>query len=632
MRKKVGKTIMLVISIFILLIISIGLEMIIFNARIFKLDKNERGIINIGYNDLSLHNMEERGGRLIITGDQPYFSIKRHMYISYLRIGLNNNSSEVDVSYNSKKVSVMDKKIYVRNSNINDDIYMRINEKSDDIIFYITVKDNVQDLSIDKISVDNSYTVNYLRVLTVFVILVLVSFMIINSKLISEKLHISFLVISLTIGSLMVILMPPFYGMDEREHFIKAYETASGEFRFGEIKPVNWTTNIDEFFVYRDGPRTFNSYKERKEFMKKLYNKDYSNPGIFRTCSEPYLSVGYIPAAIGIFIGKNLKLPLMATFYLGRMMSMIMYSLAGTLCIKCAKVAKKIVFCVLLLTVSLLSASVYSADSMAIVFSVLAVVTFINMLSNKDGEITLKSIFIFILSVSIATMSKIAYAPLCILILCVPTKKFLDSNKKKAYMYKMIVLLICGLVCLLTLTFAMDKPINQWGIPGVDDVVQKDFIFHHPIKYLGIVVNNVIINFDEYFTENATFLFYAKELPKIFSILITVTLFIIAFIDNESDKLILSIGQKVIMLLSIILCWGMVITAIYISFNPALSNNIIGVQHRYFIPIMLPFMLLFRNCSIKHNFKDRNVNYIISWIFAGTLITASIQLLVQFSM
>lgn len=613
------------------LIVSVFLDMVIFNMNFFKLDKDQRGIINIEYNDLNLHDMKKEEGKLIVTGDDPYFSIKRNMYISFLRIGLSNKSSEVDISYRSKKVAVIDKKKYIRNKNINDDIYMKVNENSNDIIFNIKVNDNVKELSIDNISVDNSYTVNYLRILSVFIILVLVSFMIINAKLISEKLHISFLVIALSIGSLMVILMPPFYGMDEREHFIKAYETASGEFRFGEVKPVNWTTNIDEFFIYRDGPVTFNSYKERKEFMKKMYNKDYSHPGIFRTCSEPYLSVGYIPASIGIFIGKNFKLPLMATFYLGRMVSMIMYSIIGTLCIKYAKVAKKTVFCVLLLTVSLLSSSVYSADSMAIIFSVLSVVSFINMLSDEDGRVTLKDIFIFIFSVSIATMSKIAYALLCILILCVPTKKFMESNKKKVYMYKMMVLLICGLACLGTLRFAMDKPINQWGIPGVDDVVQKSFIFHHPIKYLEIVIKNVMTSFGGYFIESSSSLFYAQKLPEFFSILITVTLFIIAFIDNEEDKLTLTIWEKATMLLSIILCLGMVITAIYISFNAALSNNIIGVQSRYFIPLMLPFLLLFKNNSIRHNFKDKHVNYVISWIFAGTLITASIQLLLQFN-
>ena len=57
----------------------------------------------------------------------------------------------------------------------------------------------------------------------------------------------------------------------------------------------------------------------------------------------------------------------------------------------------------------------------------------------------------------------------------------------------------------------------------------------------------------------------------------------------------------------VVLIW----TALYLSFTPVGSINIAGVQPRYYIPLLLPFFMIFYTDKVEAKWKDSSYNMII---------------------
>lgn len=81
----------------VIFIISVFLEIFIFNSYYFKINKNDRGLHTVDINSLILNDLKIENNKLYITGKNPYFKISNNQYVSLLRLDLDRGSESFQI-------------------------------------------------------------------------------------------------------------------------------------------------------------------------------------------------------------------------------------------------------------------------------------------------------------------------------------------------------------------------------------------------------------------------------------------------------------------------------------------------------------------------------------------------------
>lgn len=424
--KKVSskKTVIAVLALLLLFICSFAVELLWFQKGVLALDKEERRLFDVSFYDLELSDLELReDGWFVITGAHPSFRISEDVYISKLMIGTNGETQPMHVTLST------DDKVYDVHSRIKGLSVLRVNEAAEDVWFGVTVDNGETAFTIDSIAVDNTLTVNWLRVFFLCSLCVIVWFFVFFYGTAVTKLHITFLVIALTIGINLALATPAWYGLDEHAHYVRAYQFANFNLGFDHEEKLNWINEMEDFF-YQTGAvnATHHTYDEFKNFIQEYDVKEYGMQKYFLTTAATYPFVPYFFAGLGILVAKLLGMSFVYTFYAGRIFNVLGYALICFFAIRTAKIGKRLLFLMSLLPYALFSAGVYTADTLTVSFAILAIALFGNMLAAEDGTLDYKLPVLFGLCCAAMAMCKLPYAPLCILVLTVPMKKFRSTK------------------------------------------------------------------------------------------------------------------------------------------------------------------------------------------------------------
>lgn len=626
MKYKLPKSRLFAIVVIASIILSVLLELFVFDFKYFTTSKEEKGRYEVGFDNITYNDMERDGEKLKITGDDPYFEIQGDRKILDLKLELVRDTNNFTVT---PIVNGITGKTYEANNILKSSSYISVNEMSNNVKFKIDVDKDAGVININKISVDNTFAFNWVRFNFMLSVGLILGYLIIYRDIAREKLHVTFIILALGIGINMSIMTPPYRTFDEKEHFVKAYEVANLELGYVFHPNIEWVGNVGEFLA-SNGGTVYQSYKERLDFVNTYSRNDYVNVARFPTTASTYLFVAYIPSAIGIAIGKILSLPFILTFYLGRLTSLITFSLIGFYSIKNIKIAKRLLFMILLLPTVLYSAGAYSSDGATISFAILSIVIFINMLADKEKNIDIKKVGLFVFCVAVLTMSKVPYAPFCLLILAVPNNRF--KNRALAIYNKLGVLGATGVFAAITFWYANSKNLEQWVVPGISSSEQTKYIIHNVFTYAWVVFNSFSNMLFSYLSGAFGQLAYAYEFKSMYVVCMCVALAVVAIIDNENDVLQLTGKDKIFIALSVILSWGLTVTALYLTFNTVGSSKIEGVQGRYLQPILIPVLLLLKNNIVISNFSKKKLNYILNISFISVLIYTGIQLLRVYNM
>lgn len=631
------KTIINVLVVLLVLFLSLAIEVLGFNYRYFLLPEKSQGILEVKNEYILLKNMEYENGNYLATGEAPSLTIKNLDYLDILRIkiGIAPNSSSFEVKTDYPETQNAGKKINIGDPLYNDMVIINIKKDVGNEIRlnFDNYNKNISDSPIEifKIEVDNSFFFNINRFFLIFSILLLISLFAFNYKWFAEKLHLSFLIISLILGINIVFLMPTYFSFDEREHFIKAYQTASFDFGIEENMEINWPNDIEKFFSFNGKSTSFDTGEEKSNYYQLFSNNNYNNLNYYHTTAKTYLPTAYIPSAIGILIGKILALPFIYTFYLGRLFNLIMYSAVLSITIKYIKCGKRIVFALGLLPAMVYLSCSYSADPVTYVFSIASVSVFVNMYYSTKNKISFSHVLLFLICLGIMITGKMTYAPIGLLLLIVPNENFklnkgISCNKQKTTILgvKILAEIIIGLIVVGNLKYSSYNGIAQWPIEGASVPDQITFIMNHIVLYLNICINFVLKTIPSYFEGTIGNFAYSGMFSSGIIYSVMISLFILAVIDNDGNTNNMKLWNKGYVLLCIILSWGLTITSLYLTFTPVGAQSIAGVQGRYFAPLLFPMFLLFRTNKIRNYFNKIRLNCII--IIGGVSVVAMLTI------
>ncbi len=433
-----------------------------------------------------------------------------------------------------------------------------------------------------------------------------------------------FVLIALFFGILFVFILPPFQSVDEGMHFFRTYQISEGKFisqniegavgdeipaslsKFYEMY-VPFIRNIDKKTGISDIKRDllFPLNKEEKVFTR------FTNTSL-------YSPVCYISQLPGVIAGKIAGLSLGGLYYLGRISNLISYCLLVFFALRITPFFKCPMFLLALMPMSLSLAGAYTCDVAVLGLNFLWMAVILKVMTLPQ-KVTFSNKWVIILAVLglLISLSK-SYILLLPLIFLLPPKFF---NTKKDYFISTLGILAVAIAGLAFWSFCIRGLSLDMNNSFANSAMQMEFIKSHPFAYIFVLIKTFFVKTPRLLITMIGVLGWQDtKLDWITYIAYPFLMYFAVCADNFDFKP--ERWQKI--LIWIVLIAGTIITytSLYIMWSPVGNSVILGLNGKYFIPLMLPLCLIFKNSIAKYDYDKVKLAIIIAVI----LILASSEL------
>lgn len=601
----------------IVLAVSISIAFLaelVFNFKVLTTDKDNRGKQEVPLEALYTEGFEYKDGSLVMTADVAFIRIdKQSPYLSKLEydfelekdftMGINLYRTE-NAEAEGSGVNIIDR---------NNIALSRSEVKIDGQVHHIDLFFDAvsKGISIDKISYDNAFNLSGRRMLAVAGFAAIILILIVFSDTALVRIEYAFLAAGFITCLTMVLTFPAQkVSWDEAYHFKQSYRMGVGTDRV--ITPEVSYYGSDDAVSSLMFPMTEDEFDGIEDYMDKssLYDKKAPDNTVVKSSLMPINNIGHIASAIGISLARLMHLPLSYVYMFGKLFNMLLYIIVTFFAIKRAAIGKRILTLAALMPTPLFLASVYSYDATLNAFAFLGLSYILSEFVEKDKLITWKSFFIILISFFIVCGIKMVYAPLLLLLLILPDEKFKDKKTKYIMKYGIFVLCIIG-VLVMIVPMLLDPSSRGDSRGGATDAAgQLQFILGNPLGYAKILILHMAAYGVDFTMGNGIFTSLAHYDMFPFAGYTAVIVAAVALTDTPAIKLGAKAKTFIGAVVFVIMCF--VWTAMYISYTPVGSGSINGVQGRYFIPIVLPLLLLINTDRIQNNIPEKIYNAIVT--------------------
>lgn len=624
MKNNVLKTSLIFV---VLVIISLVFSFIIYNKDVLFLNKNERKIIDLSLNESKYTGFNHSNDFLSSDGDLNEISFDYKGYINKLVIEYetDNNFSFV-LNYNSKN--------YFNNSynkTINESFTTKLNKS------YTVFKDKVDGFNIKfegnnsfvikSIKVDNTLSFN--RFLFIFIFasigVVTILYLYFKNNLFSGKIEKLFLSIVFIIGGLFILLQPhtTSFSWDDQIHFSSIY-------RIFELDGLTeWKESYHTMTEIAPFSDSINTVEERN-----LQN-DYleSNNKVVKTESNSrlisYNQIGYIVPGFVLKICSMIGISTVVTVILTKFSMLSVYGIIMYFAIKVSPYGKRIIAIFGLIPTVLFLSTQFSYDPPIIASMCLFVAEFLSVMCNKKKKIDLKVCLILLISIIVASFIKAVYIPLILLCLLIPKDNFLNDKQRKNFKIGVILIFIMIVITFVVPAVTTSDAIGDFRGGNTNSSEQLHMILKNPLGYANLLkdtagallADRTISSFALYNYSYVKNVLNTPSYTNIYFIILLLLVFVI-LTDSYNDKKIKN--EKLIKIFNCFIIIGIIIliwTALYIAFTPVGEMTINGVQSRYFLPLIIPFVLInLSNNKIKSDYNIITYDSVIMGIMSLTLL------------
>lgn len=331
-----------------------------------------------------------------------------------------------------------------------------------------------------------------------------------------------------------------------------------------------------------------------------------------------YSTLGYIPSAFGLWLGRLLHLPFDSIVTLGRWMSLLSYCLISFVAIKVIPVKKVLLCAIALLPTNLFLAANFSYDPWLVSFLFLAIALVVKALCSPEVPLSNRAWIGTLLVFFVALGPKAVYFPLIGLLLLYPKTKFSSARRRKLFVASVIALGIIVVASFLLPFIASSGggAGDLRGGSGVNSSEQTRFILSNPLGYAEVLFSFLANNYLTLFGSNEytiTFSYLGNlqsSLPWI-SGLPVVLLLIIALTDSDSvSRKVARVPYAIWMAFLFVVSVCLIATSLYISFTPVGYGTVNGCQPRYLLPLLFPLFVFCFNPRMKNEMNRVTYNLI----------------------
>ena len=245
-----------------------------------------------------------------------------------------------------------------------------------------------------------------------------------------ERPELLLVVIGLPFGLLFAVLMPPFQPADEHPHFFRAYQITQGDLiptrqgkDLGGLLPASLGASAEEFkylFYHADRKVEDNLIATNLRRPLEPGRREFHD---FKA-TAPYAPTTYLPAAAAIVVGRVLRLSPVGIMYLARIVCLAAYIALIAAAIRIMPVQKWPMFLVALAPAVLATCSSVSSDIVAVGAAFLFVAICLDLAWRPERIITRRELVLLFVAGFFVNLAKFAYAPLLLMVLLLPRRKF----------------------------------------------------------------------------------------------------------------------------------------------------------------------------------------------------------------
>lgn len=594
----------------IIILVSILTELFLSNYKIITLETSQKGNHIVDSRNIKI---EEK-----VVDDEKIYDIKIDNIDSYAK--------KIVIKYSAKENGTfsLTYKYYDEYDNLNsmddiqtmlkdlDEITINLNQK----VSSITINSvDIENIHITDVVYSNDYSFSIYRCLFVLVTLILCYAIFMYKNQAIEQLHkVTFLIIIL-VGLLFIVAAPRIANQtfDEQIHLNKAYTNSY----------LSTAVYSEAFYYVTEPPGiTLPKSQESNEKLNEFLNSNEMKSATYEDKSKlvQYNEIPYLIMSIGIRIGNTFGLPFTIVLCIGKLMNLVSYAFLASFAVKRAVSGKKIVFVLALLPATIYAATHFSLDAIVCGGILLSIVTFIQLYKEKDKKLTVKDIAVFSFPLIIACLAKAIYAPVMLLLLFLPKEKFKDTKQSRLFKmsicFMFIMMMGSFLLPMISGGIAADARGGNTSVSG-----QLALIFKHPIGFIQMFLNNIYItiyNFLFTYRMYNDFAYIASP-NQIYTMLYLIILLYVSFVSGK-ELSIIKLKERIVIFLGVIVITCMIYGSMYLSFTEVGDTVIKGVQARYFIPLLLPLILVLtpRNAIIEYN--ENKQMTIINYLLLGILL------------
>lgn len=406
--------------------------------------------------------------------------------------------------------------------------------------------------------------------------------------------------------------MPTFKNHDELYHWIRTYEVSTGVLATKVEDGVQGTKMPEAITAIMKSNWETTTYSDVNYALGIEMDKDNTYTIDSKTAAV-YAFVQYIPQAIGALVARVFTSKPLIMAYAGRLFNIIFAMFVLYKAIKLMPFGKKIFLIISYIPIVIEGFSSLSPDAMTTSISFLYIAYILNLAFDEKKIVGLKQkIFLTLLSIIVA-LCKIVYLPLVLLLFLIPKEKFCNTGKEdKSPITKKIlnIMLIAGIAVVINLLWLGFSSRYLLNLRDGDSKYQVLLLFKNPIMYIQELIYTFNLYGNNYLTGMLGESLGWGELIRL-NFIVPSVLFVLLIIELVTDETLrnkFSGWQKFVIFITFLIIFGLIFTSLYVQWTTIGSESILGVQGRYFIPILPLLMLLIGNdIKIKSGYNDKSV-------------------------
>ena len=409
------------------------------------------------------------------------------------------------------------------------------------------------------------------------------------------------ILVSLVYTLPLVFIYPPYEVPDEPVHYYNAY-------KFSQIDlHKSLQENIENPAVYAPKNMSCLNYSQIETRDKVIdFNealecaKEQGNALDYTYGGYNYVNgkLGYIIPGAAIKVVDKVTDSPVAIFYSGRVMNYIVSTLIILIAIMLAPKYKETILFVGTIPMFVQQAGSYSYDSIVNSLSLLIVSIILKMIENKKNNKLKFAVILVMLGMVIANI-KMIYLVVLLMLLLLPERNF--KKKFNKYLYCFSIIAISYILGKLTQGIFFNG-----NIPStVGSSENLNLILSNPLKIFSLAYNTFALKGMFYLRSLfGYFTWFKFKLNDIF--MYSYILMIIYLIFNNKG-IESKVTSKSICWLGLLICFAGTFAAMYFSWSQPGLYYVEGVQGRYFLAILLPFILLCMSKKNKYSINDGTV-------------------------
>ncbi|MEG0833706.1 MAG: DUF2142 domain-containing protein [Oscillospiraceae bacterium] len=427
----------------------------------------------------------------------------------------------------------------------------------------------------------------------------------------------------LCIGTVFALASAPLQAPDEPLHFLRAYTVSCGKLDFdGDFKFPNDISLLEQYFP----AEYYNNVHEKGGSVPDSLSKYYAalesgqTPKTESKTSAQLLLV-YVPSAVGIRLARVFGGDALVCLYAARLMNVAVLAVCAYFALRLASRYRCMLLLLIFAPLCLFMSASASYDAMFFALTVL----YFGFIFKK--EMTAQDLVLAVLCFGGLVSIKPTYLPLALLIFIVPKESFKPKIKRWGALLALVTAALILWGGTLGYAALMRSGIDpQVPLAGVNVAAQVQYVLANPIRYAIVAMVDGYMN-SFYLTTGG--LFGWLDANAVFtSFIVPITVFFVSAMsaracsrEKKTDWLVFGSCA--------LLIYAVIVTGFYCTWSTLGSTSILGVQARYFVPI-IPCAAAVLGKALSHvlagALNEDKMESTVFWVLAGTAFVSAAEL------